>query len=187
MNCPISELNEHEIRLIAEYKSRDPNIGYNIQAGGTGKFIPKENYNVNDDVRKKMSISHGKTSDNVNINPVYRKDILVGYKGKRRENGVQHEKIFSSTKYSVEENFKMCNKWVLDIKNDIIDSKKENANNVNLPKNISQVKDKKGNICGYRAIVHINKVRHDRTFQEGDSMEDKLAKAIEYKNQILNK
>jgi hypothetical protein len=110
----------------------------------------------------------------------------VGYKGKRRVDGIQHEKIFSSTKFTPDENREFCVQWVTNIKIGIVDSKQENAHKIELPKNISYVKNKKGVICGYRANLLINGVRYDKTFQEGDDMESKLAKAIDYKNQVLN-
>lgn len=185
LNCPIDECNENEIRLIAEYNSTDPTIGYNIQKGGTG-YAPKENYNVSDDVRMKMSESHGKNPENMNINPVYRKNILVGYKGKRRLDGVQYEKIFSSTKFTLDQNREFCKQWTENMKRKIFDSKKENAHNMEIPKNISYLKNKKGVICGYRMNLLINGIRYDKSFQEGNDMKIKLAKAIEYKNQILN-
>lgn len=185
LNCSIDKLDEHEIRLIAEHDSMNPEIGYNIQSGGTGKHTPKDKYNVNDDVRKKISKAQ-RDSEDLNITPYIKNNVVIGYRARRRVDGVCHEKIYCSTKFTPEENKKLCEQWLANLKSGIIDEKKENSHNVEIPKNISYLKNKKGVICGYRMNLLINGIRYDKSFQEGNSMEEKLAKAIAYKNHVLN-
>ena len=184
LNCSVDKCDENEIRLIAQYDSTNNKIGYNIQKGGTG-YAPKENYNVGDDVRMKISKTQ-RDSDDLNITPFLKKGILLGYRARRRTDGVCHEKMFASTKRTPEENKKLCEQWLADVKTGFVDEKQENSHHDELPKNISYLKNKKGIICGYRMNLLINGVRYDKTFQEGDDMKIKLERAIDYKNQVLN-
>ncbi|QJX72970.1 GIY-YIG catalytic domain-containing endonuclease [Faustovirus] len=85
LHCDQSELGDHEKRLIAEYKSNDPEIGYNIHEGGAGAPHP-------DYVRTKISQGKRKAGNEElpqHISPFYDKKTkdqsgyAVTYEGKQ--------------------------------------------------------------------------------------------------------
>lgn len=181
--CSTDKVEEKEIYYIKEYDSINKKIGYNISLGGDGNHRNK----IKEETR--MNISKSQRQGIMNITPYYKEKILVGYIARRKENGKQFQKYFTSTKFSPEENKLKAIQYINSIKNNKDDSdinKKYNKEN-NLPKNINLAVNKNKKICGY--TVHIMKEgkKYSKTFQKSYlSMEEKLQLAINYKNSVLN-
>ena len=180
LNCDIDEYDQKETDMILLYNSTDKNIGYNIALGGKGRSV----VNVSEDIRQKISSSQNNGDNEMNLLPVIRKDKLVGYKIRRREQGKPHNKWFTPTKFTSKENLNSAKKWLENFKKNIPN---ESTKESKLPKNISYLKNKKGEKAGYRVNILQNGIRYDKSFQDCKyNMKEKLEKATEYKNNILN-
>ncbi len=176
MRCTSDSCFDNEVKQIEKYNSRDSTIGYNVAIGGKGM----SKNNANEKIKNELGLQDNKET---NILPIVKNEEHVGYRVKFRKNGKQYDKWFTKTKYTPEENLKSAKEWLENFKKDIPN---ETTKESKLPKNISYLKNRKGENAGYRVNILQKGIRYDKSFQDGDDMKEKLEKAIEYKNKILN-
>ena len=110
--CSMDERAEREKYYIQQYNTNNDEYGYNISLGGDGRSVSY----VNEDIRLKISNSQI-TKGECNIKPYHRNNILVGYYVKRRERGMVYQKYFTSSEYTVEENYNYAVEFLNKIKN----------------------------------------------------------------------
>lgn len=178
LQCDLEDVDEHETELIKMYDSTNRKIGYNIALGGGGRSVAI----VSEETRKKLSSTGGK---NMNLIKLYRHGIHVGYRARRIENGITYTKWFTSTKNTPNENKKMAEEWLNDLRNNKISGKSEKKSK--LPKNIYHVKEN-GVIVGYSTGIIRNKKRIYKNFQSKTTPLPKLLqKAIKYRDELLKK
>jgi group I intron endonuclease len=185
MECSLEDRdkNETETELIKKYDSTNPEKGYNITLGGKGRSV----VHVDEDIREKISKSQN-TTGLMNIKEYHEEGILIGYRIRRREQGITHQKYFVSKKNTPEDNLKLANTYIENLKKGIVDNNKYNKIH-DLPKNISFYRDKikKGDMRGYSVHIMKDGKKYLKTFSSLDkTMEQKLEMAIEYKNSVLN-
>lgn len=181
VNCKIDERDDLEIKYIAQYKSVDPEFGYNISKGGKGRSVVE----VSEEARLNISRAQIKNpNDMMNIKPVHKGGKLVGYRIKRRGYGRIYNKWFTSTKHTPEENLEFAKQWLEEFKNKTLVDNAYNKD-TGLPKNIAYHKIDK-EIAGYRVDIMVNRKKSAKCFNcNGDSMENTLIKAIQYRDNIL--
>jgi|LakMenEpi03Aug12_release.lakeMendotaPanAssembly.Ray.scaffolds.fasta_scaffold200631_2 hypothetical protein len=178
LQCNENEIDDNEIEQIERHQSRNPNIGYNIALGGKGRSV----VTVSEEIRKKISTD----PDNMGFKEIYRNKLLIGYRARRKMKGIEYEKCFSSSEYTIEENKNKAIQWLENLKNDKIIGLKDYKKN-KLPKNISEIKE--DNKCvGYRINLMIKGKRIDKSFQSLTISLDKLLKDAEdyLKNKLEN-
>jgi hypothetical protein len=177
--CDLDSYDNYEIDMIKLYDTTNREFGYNIASGGKGRSV----VHVNSEIRNKIYESQKSTDDLVNIKKFERNGKLVGYRLKYRNRGIQYQKYFTSTKYTVEENFKKAQEYIENIKKGITDYNKYNRK-YNLPKNISYHKENNINI-GYKICIIKNKVTYSKTFcSKLLSMDEKYKLSIEWLDKI---
>lgn len=179
LQCEMEDVDTNEIEQIEIHNSTDKNIGYNIALGGGGRSVAI----VTEETRKKIS----KDVENMNLKKVFRKGVLVGYRARRRNNGGQYEKCFSSTENTVEENKKLAQEWINNFReNDVIGEANYNKES-KLPKNIYKVNEK-GNHVGYIVNITRNGKTTVKNFQSNDtSLDELLKKAVAFRDEFLKK
>jgi hypothetical protein len=181
LNCSMEELDDKETGLIKLYDATNKEKGYNISLGGKGRSVDNVPESARRNISSRLKIND---EDEMNIIPVNRKNILVGYKVRRREQGKSYNKWFTATDHSIEENLLLAQIWLIDFKSGNI---RLNTKETQLPENISYMKCKNGLTVGYRVNVLKDGIRSDRSFQNSiNTMKEKLNLAIQYKDQILN-
>ncbi|AYV78682.1 MAG: GIY-YIG-like endonuclease [Edafosvirus sp.] len=177
LTCEVDEYDDKETEMIAKYDATNRDIGYNIALGGRGCAVQ----NVSEEARQAISKAHDPNGMH-NIREIRKKNILIGYRVKRKNKCVTYTKQFSSTKNTVEENLELAKKWLDDLK--LTDYKcpiiKYNKSN-DLPKYIMQKKDKKGKCVGYR--IQMPKTKEKIIMNKSKTLEELLAMAIEYKEE----
>lgn len=181
-SCKLEERNEKEKYFIKILNAIDNKIGYNISFGGNGgesNIIRKE---TNENIR--IKISRSQSNGEMNIKPFYRNQILVGYIACRKQNGKLYKKIYSSTKFTPDQNKQNAINFIESIKLNKNDNnfKKYNRND-NLPRNIIL---KTNRNMGYEVCIQRNGIKYSKVFTNSKyTMEQNLQSAIEYKNSIL--
>lgn len=184
--CKLEERDEKEKFYIKTFNSTDNKKGYNISEGGNGGESNIVRDETSEIVREKISKSQ--TNTQMNIKPYYRNDVLVGYMACRRQNGKLYKKIYSSTKFSPEQNKQKAVEYITYIKNhknEKIYSKYNRSDN--LPTNIIYRKNKSGVAVGFEVCIQKNGIKYVKTFANSkNSMEEKLQLAIKYKNSVIN-
>jgi hypothetical protein len=181
--CDLEQIDMYEILMIKTYDSTNRNFGYNIALGGGGRSVK------NIDEKGRHNLSRVKDQENflLNIRPVIRNDKQVGYVVKRTENGIKYCKKFSNTKNTLEENLNLSKKFLVSLKTNINDDKiTVNNKESKLPTNITYVKkDKK--IIGYSVLIKYKKKRYEKRFSnQKETLENKLKKALEYKQYVVD-
>ena len=152
--------------------------------GGKGSSV----MNVTEETRIKISKARrGNLNDlneMMNITSLHRKKVLVGYVVKRDYNGKTIRKQFASSKNTPTQNLELAKKWIMDFKNKTLVNNPRNKES-QLPINISYAR-RNNNIVGYVVRLKANKKIHYRGFCDTkESMETKLNKAIQYRDNIL--
>lgn len=182
------QVNIKEIEYIKLYDSTNSLNGYNISLGGDGRSVVI----VNETTREKISKAQNKNilimTDNINIKKYIKNDIHIGYTVARKERGTNFRKYFTSKKYTIEENYEKALDWLNNIKNNKKDDSLKYNKDINLPKYIYVVKDKKtrSNIIGYFVNITRNGKKFMKSFQSKNKNLDQLLKeAIEFKNKSL--
>ena len=183
LKCELDDVDDHETEQIKKFDSTNPKIGYNIALGGKGRSV----VHVSEEARLNISKAQNKSSE-MNIKPYYKNDILIGYTVRRREKGIHYQKLFSKTKNTPEENYKLAITWLNNMKNNVIIDTKYNKEN-DLPQNISFVKNEEGTtIIGYQVSIKIGSKNYYKRFQAQTlTLIQKLELALEYKKSIMNK
>lgn len=178
LKCDLNDIDKHEVEQIKKYDST--NTGYNIALGGRGRSVVK----VSEDARKNISKSQNKSGE-MNIIEYHKNGKLIGYYAKRREKGIQYQKLFSNTKNTPEDNLQLAKDWINDLKDNKLTNNKYNKKN-DLPQNISPVEDKNNhNIIGYKVSIMINGKKNCRNFQDKNlSLDEKLKLANEWMNDV---
>lgn len=181
-NTTEEKINDREIYYINFFDSTNDDIGYNIALGGKGRSV----VNVNDEIRNKISKAQTNSGE-LNIKPYLNKEnIHCGYFVRRRENGIVFQKHFTSTEFSLEENLQKAKEWIINLKNNKVDTSIKYNKSSNLPKNINHIKDKndKETIIGYRVDILKDGVKTIKSFQSKKcNLEELLLKAMTFKNQ----
>lgn len=166
--CDLNNLNNYEINLIKLYDSTNKKNGYNISQGGSGCSGHMTE-------KKRKNISKGQNGKNMGIISKYRKNVIVGYRAQRKQGGIKYEKLFSDQSISLEENYKLAQKYLEDVKNNNLDQYKLFNRKDDLPKNILFEKDQNGKIIGYRFQIKINKNSYCKVESSKDkSLEEKF-------------
>jgi hypothetical protein len=183
VECNLEHVDDYEILMIKTYDSTNRNYGYNIALGGKGRTV----VHVDNNVRNKISACNNEENFLLNIRPVNRNNVQVGYVVKRSENGIHYCKKFSSTKNSLEENLELAKKYLESIKsNNIQENFIINNKESKLPTNIFN-KKKNGILIGYFVSMNINKKRYEKHFSHKKyTLEEKLELAIQHKKYLLN-
>ena len=181
LTCELNLVNDFEIKMISAFLANDRQFGYNIANGGKGRSV----VNVDEKTRERLS----RCKDDkfpLNIRPVYRKEKLVGYRVRRIIRKKEYIKVFSSTKFSPEENFLKAKKW--------LENFKENKENPDIPYNKKSalpkhifLRKKDGKPIGYEVHIIRNKKRYQKRWASSkETMKEKLEKALQYRDMILN-
>lgn len=179
--CNEHDVNNKEKEMISEYDSTNPEIGYNIALGGSGRSV----VNVNEEIRKHIAIGNKSKLEKMNIKPYHRKGKLVGYVIKRREKGKQYGKYFTSTSCTLEENKKQAEKWLQDLK-DGKNPKNDYNKSEDIPKDISVIHEK-GVVIGYRVMAIRQGINYNKTFQSKKTdLKILLDRAKDYLNKFEN-
>jgi hypothetical protein len=181
--CDIVDAGYWEQYYIKELQTQDD--GYNTHKGGnvdTRLHHGKRKCIVTDELRARLSKTN---NDHVNICECNRGGNLVGYRVRINYNGKLVEKRFTSTKFTVQDNYKKAEEFLTNIKTEQpIDVPFFNKTN-SLPLNIYYKKDK-GDIVGYNVSISVNKKAHTKTFRSKKlSLEDKYKLALEYKDKLI--
>lgn len=178
----IDKYDDMEIEYIRQYNSMSDEVGYNIAAGGMGRSVVF----ISDETRNKISTSGKSPNQLLNIKPIYKKGIIIGYSVRRRLNGIQYSKMFTSTKNTNDVNLKLAKEWLYNLENDYPLGNKYNKKDL-LPKNISSIKDENNKkIIGYRVDICKNGIKTSKSFQDKAIDLDTLMKnAIMFKNNML--
>jgi group I intron endonuclease len=179
----VDHIDEKEIHYIKLYNSTNDNIGYNITMGGGGL----KSVHPTDETRKKMSNARKENGD-VGINQYKKNGIVIGYICSRVENKIQHKKLFSDQKRTLEEKYQLALNYMEAIKNNTTDNHKKYNRTEDLPRNISCVYDKKDKekIIGYHVRVERNGKETHKMFKSVKKDPTELLKsAIDYKEDIL--
>ncbi len=181
--CSLTDIDNKEIEYIQKFDSTNRNIGYNIALGGGGRSV----VNISEDIREKISKTQN-SEHPMNIKPYFKNENLIGYTVQRRENGKVFRKYFTNSKNSVEDNLRLANEWLNNVKNNIINQNNINKYNRtdNLPKNIYSVIEN-NKLVGYKINIMRNNIKYTKSFQSCETpIEELLKKAIEYKESILS-
>jgi hypothetical protein len=166
--CDLTEVDKFEISMIELYMTINDKFGYNIALGGRGRSVVE----ISEEIREKISKSQ--TDSQLNIKELIKDGKVVGYRVRRRQNGIVYGKNFGSSLYTVDENFKQANEYLEKIKLRIYENYK-----LELHKGIYYF----GN--GYRVNVLINGRKYDKTFSSKKvSMEKKFKYAEEWLDNI---
>ena len=177
-------IDEREEYYIKSYESTKDDIGYNIALGGKGRKVVY----VDENVRGKISKGQEKSkSSEMNVIPYKDKKTgeTIGYRARRRQQGVQYEKHFTSKKFTPEENRQKAIEFIQAIKNNAQNEYVKYNKEANLPKNISYIYDK-NKVIGYKVCIARNKKTTKRSFQSKDEdLDELLKKAIKCKEDIL--
>ncbi|CAH6421789.1 GIY-YIG family nuclease [uncultured virus] len=181
LRCDLDQVDKNEIEQIKKYNSTNRKIGYNIASGGKGRSV----VSVDEQARKNISKAQN-SKEEMNIKKYFKNGKFVGYRVKRREKGIQHQKFFTSTKYTTDENYQLAKTWLIDLINNKLENIKYNKES-KLPSNIAYVKDRKGiKIIGYRVDIMKNNQKIMKSFQDQKlTLEEKFNKALEFKKSIL--
>ena len=181
--CDLKNYNEKEKYYVAKYESYKRHIGYNIALGGGGRSV----VDTKESTREKISKSQ-RSNNMMNIKPYYRNNNMVGYVARRKKNGHQYSKFFTSTKYTLEQNLEMAKKYISDLKSNNTPTNKYNRND-NLPLNITKCYSKSNKKhVGYTFHKMINRVKYSKSFQDKSKLLTELLNAaIQYKKTIMNK
>jgi group I intron endonuclease len=177
--CRMDERCDKEKYYINKYNTTNDNYGYNISLGGDGRSV----VNINENIRQKISSSQSNVGE-CNIKPYYRKNIHVGFYVKRRENGRMYQKYYTSTEYTVEENYNKSLEFLESIKNNTINDLNKYNRKDDLPQNITIVYNK-SNTKSIGYLVSIKKYQIYKRFTQ-DELEVSLIKAKEYLKNVLN-
>lgn len=180
VHCPLGQVDFYEIKMINIYCSSNRKFGYNVSEGGGGRSV----VNVSENVRGKISKSQS-TKDSMNLHDVYRDNILVGYRISRKDKGKNYQKYFSSQSNALDENLRLAQDFLNNLRNDIVSNVPYNRT-IDLPTNINYYKDKSTKeILGYKVNKIINGKTYTKTFcRKGMTMEEKFQLAIEYKEDL---
>ncbi len=159
LECELPLLNTFEIAYIYIYNSTLN--GYNISYGGAGMSYP-----MTEGKRENISKGQYPKLSNVGLEEKYRNGKLVGYRAKRKQNGIQYEKNFTKQCITLEENKKLALQYLNDVKNSNLD-KYNSFNRVkNIPRNIYEEYDYKGKIIGYRFQIIYKKNKYIKVFTD---------------------
>jgi group I intron endonuclease len=182
-DCDLSIVDDFEIMAIESFDSANPDKGYNIALGGKGRSV----VHVSEETRQRMSNTLNKNGACLNIRPFHRGDKLVGYTIKRWERRKEIKKFFTSTDNTPEENFELAKKWLANHIAGIDQSDQFYNKASKLPLYIMYTRHKKTKeINGYRVnFKHKDKKYYAEFTAKSESMEEKLEKAIEFKESIL--
>jgi hypothetical protein len=120
------------------------------------------------------------------------KNKIAGYAVAIVKNGKKYCKSFTQNNYTLEEKFKLAEKWIYDFNNGNIDKNqygKLNSKNHLLPKGISELKKSNSDIItGYFVKVSINKKLTRKRFTDSSkTLEINLQNAVKYRDEILSK
>ena len=182
LECNLESANMFEIQMIKIYGSTNRKFGYNISSGGDGRSI----VNVKEETRKKISSRNIDENEFLNIIPyVDKNNQHIGYKVRRREKGIQIQKMFANKKFTLQENLKKAKEYLDSILNKNEENNKYNRI-FNLPKNISYYRDRKTKEpIGYKVNIIIDGKTHSKTICKNNiSMEEKFKIALDYKEQL---
>ncbi len=182
-SCSITDRAKIEIKYIKEYNTNDYKFGYNISLGGDGRSVSE----VNEDTRLKISSSQT-TNGECNIKPYFKDDIHIGYYVKRRNKGKVFIKYFTSTEFTVEENYKKSLEMLEQLRNndnnldmDKFNRKYKLPTYINLVFNKARTKE-----IGYRVISQSKKFKFNKLFTEPNlTMEIKLQNAKDYLEKVI--
>jgi hypothetical protein len=176
--CSMNERAELEKYYIQLYNSSNDKYGYNISLGGDGRSVSY----VSDEIRNKISSAQTNT-DECNIKSYYRNSEKVGYYVKRRERGIVHQKYFTSTKYTLDENYEKATEYLDSIKSGTFDKNPYNRTD-DLPTHITKIYNKSHTIhTGY--LVCYKKYNIYKRFTN-DNNDNNIIYAKEYLEKVLN-
>ena len=174
LNCPKDEVDLYEIVFIDLHKTTSDEYGYNISAGGDGILMTEEIRKLIFDGQNREGI--------VNIHKRIRKGQHVGYRVTRTQGGVSYDKMFSSSKYSLEENLQKAIEYLQDLKNNKVDDYTPRNKESKLPSQI--YKDHEG----YRFQIKLEGTTYCKSFTDSAlSMDEKLKLAIQAKEEYAAK
>jgi len=178
LRCPLDKLDYWEKECIADFRSQNDIIGYNITEGGRGVV----GINITHDMR--INMSNGKKKTRIvepHIHAIKRKGILVGYGARWMDKCISKEKWFSSTKNTPEKNLQLTKEWLKNWSENKVDNTTHHNRESNLPNNIIIKKDNNDNIIGYTAVFKNNKISYSKCFMSSKlTLEEKLEKAKEW-------
>lgn len=182
MECKLEDCDTNETEFIKQFNSIDRDIGYNIALGGKGRSIVE----TSEEIREKISKAQDPNGE-LNIKPYSKDGKVIGYRVKRRFNGKQYNKYFTSVEFSAEENLEKAKAYLEELKQGKIENHLYNKA-IDLPMNINYIRHKKTKaIIGYRVDILKNGKKITKSIQNAtESLDKLLEKALLIKKTILS-
>jgi hypothetical protein len=184
--CKLSDRDDLEKLAIMKYRSNNPKYGYNVCSGGKGVSMVKP-----ESQRESISKSLNNPTKIMNIKQIKSRSgdkHVVGYKVSRDIDGKRQNKDFSDSKFSLEENLALAQKYLEDLKLGInVDIKHKKPDGLPVYVRYYYIPKTK-EIGGYKVEIKKKDAYFSKAFtKKSISMEEKLRLAVEYKDEILEK